>query len=223
MLPTLTIEGLLASAKDFCQKQSKLEQAHLYDINDSKSIGTYIERSFQEFLTLRYDLQIGKASKGLDLPSIRTDIKATSLRQPQSSCPYKSVREKIYGLDYHLLIFVYLKENNKDTRTARLDFVSCTFVDAARTADYQTTTGIRKILQNDGNVDDVFAFLSDHRLPADESTLYALAEEIVEHPPEIGYLTISNALQWRLQYGRVIALSEHIDGITPVVQYDKHA
>ncbi|MDJ0725369.1 MAG: hypothetical protein QNJ38_09690 [Prochloraceae cyanobacterium] len=30
---------------------------------------------------------------------------------------------------------------------------------------------------------------------------------ILEQPPEIGYLTISNALQWRLQYRRVIDLA----------------
>jgi hypothetical protein len=28
-----------------------------------------------------------------------------------------------------------------------------------------------------------------------------------------GYLTVSNALQWRLQYGRVIAEAGKVDGI----------
>lgn len=32
----------------------------------------------------------------------------------------------------------------------------------------------------------------------------AIADEILRNPPKQGYLTISNALQWRLQYGRVI-------------------
>lgn len=32
-------------------------------------------------------------------------------------------------------------------------------------------------------------------------------------PPEQGYLTISNALQWRLQYARVIALNNQVDGV----------
>ena len=34
------------------------------------------------------------------------------------------------------------------------------------------------------------------------------------------YLSISNALQWRLQYGRIVSLNETIDGISPIVKYD---
>jgi hypothetical protein len=30
-------------------------------------------------------------------------------------------------------------------------------------------------------------------------------------------LTISNALQWRLQYGRIVALKEEVEGIVKVV------
>jgi hypothetical protein len=41
-------------------------------------------------------------------------------------------------------------------------------------------------------------------IPADEASLSEYAEWVFEHPPVIGYLTISNALQWRLQYKRVI-------------------
>ncbi|MEH2468415.1 hypothetical protein [Nostoc sp.] len=29
----------------------------------------------------------------------------------------------------------------------------------------------------------------------------------MQQPPEIGYLTISNALQWRLQYSRIIQVA----------------
>lgn len=34
-------------------------------------------------------------------------MKVTSIRQPQFSCPFKSARQKIYGLGYALLIFIY--------------------------------------------------------------------------------------------------------------------
>ena len=40
-----------------------------------------------------------------------------------------------------------------------------------------------------------------------------LADEILSHVPEQSYLTISNALQWRLQYARVIALHNQIPGV----------
>lgn len=54
------------------------------------------------------------------------------------------------------------------------------------------------------------AFIEDRRLPVDE---IELAKEILANPPEIGYLTISNALQWRLQYSRVIEKAGAVSGI----------
>ena len=99
-----------------------------------------------------------------------------------------------------------------------LEFVSCFFVDKSRTADFQTTTGIRKIIENDGNEDDIFAFLIDHHIPGDEVTLYSMAEEILNNPPQIGYLTISNALQWRLQYKRIVTLARAVDGIQQIIK-----
>jgi hypothetical protein len=40
-----------------------------------------------------------------------------------------------------------------------------------------------------------------------------IAGEIIANPPHVGYLTISNALQWRLQYQRVIEQAGKVDGI----------
>lgn len=39
----------------------------------------------------------------------------------------------------------------------------------------------------------------------------------MENPPQRGYLTISNALQWRLQYNRVINKAGDVDGIRKVL------
>ena len=36
-----------------------------------------------------------------------------------------------------------------------------------------------------------------------------------------GYLTISNALQWRLQYQRIVTLTEDISGISKIISYQK--
>jgi hypothetical protein len=47
-----------------------------------------------------------------------------------------------------------------------------------------------------------------------------MAKDILKNPPHIGYLTISNALQWRLQYGRVVTLSENVEGISTIVKYE---
>ncbi len=212
-------KGLIESAKEFCLLQSQVYRAELYGVTDGKAVGTFVERLFKEFLMSRYDLTIGNAANGLDLPSVNADIKVTSVKQPQSSCPYKDSKQKIYGLGYNLIVFVYRKEDDNLQKKGKLDFVSSVYIEAKRTADYQTTVGLRNIINNSGNVDDIFAFLSDHRIPADEVTLYGMAQDILKNPPEIGYLTISNALQWRLQYGRIVSLQEEVEGITQIVRH----
>ncbi len=140
-------------------------------------------------------------------------MKVTSLRQPQSSCPFRSARQKIYGLGYALLVFVYEKTDDPANQTGKLEIVHTIFVEAERTADYQTTTGLLQILENNGNVDDIMAFLYERRLPVDEIQAEKLAEEVIAHPPSVGYLTISNALQWRLQYRRVIEKAGEVPGL----------
>ena len=53
----------------------------------------------------------------------------------------------------------------------------------------------------------------DRNLPVDEIEGRRLAEELLARPPQQGYLTISNALQWRLQYGRAIAEAGTATGV----------
>lgn len=218
--PILTIESLKKAALEFCEQESKVYKSELYGVTDGKAVGTLVEHAFQNFLSERYNMEIGSSANGLDLPSVNTDIKVTSIKQPQSSCPFKDSKQKIFGLGYNLIVFVYKKYDDSTTLQGMLDFVSCTFIESKRTADYQTTTGLLNIINNKGNVDDIFAFLSDHKIPSDEVTLYNMASYILENPPMVGYLTISNALQWRLQYGRVVTLSEKVDGISPIIKYE---
>ncbi len=78
------------------------------------------------------------------------------------------------------------------------------------------TKGITDILKNDGNADDLAAFVQEKNLPVDDIGARDLAEEILSNPPKQGYLTISNALQWRLQYGRVIQEAGEVEGVDRV-------
>jgi len=55
--------------------------------------------------------------------------------------------------------------------------------------------------------------MADKLLPADDIEATKLAEELLQERPKIGYLTISNALQWRLQYKRVITKAGEVEGI----------
>jgi len=57
------------------------------------------------------------SAKGIDFPELGVDLKTTSIKQPQSSCPFKSARQKIYGLGYHLLVFVYEKIDEQTRQT----------------------------------------------------------------------------------------------------------
>lgn len=217
----LTLENLARSASDFCKEESGKYRPELFGVTDGKAVGTFVEHRFQHFLDARYDMTVGSSANGLDLPSIHTDIKVTSIRQPQSSCPFKNSKQKIYGLGYHLIVFVYDKHDDEESQKGMLEFLSCTLIESQCTGDYQTTTGLRKIIDNHGNEDDIFAFLVDHNIPADDVSLMNMAKDIIKNPPAIGYLTISNALQWRLQYGRIVNIEDKVDGITPIIKYDK--
>ncbi len=209
----LTVELLRAEARAFAEIESGHDEPALYGVTDGKAVGTYFEQKFQAYLHTKYDYEEGSSAKGVDFPSLGVDMKVTSIRQPQSSCPYKSARQKIYGLGYSLLVFVYEKTDNTVTATGRLNIQHVIFVEASRTADFQMTTGLIDILKNEGNKDDLIAFMSDKMLPVDEIEASNIADELLAHPPETGFLTISNALQWRLQYRRVIDRAGSVSGV----------
>lgn len=217
MRPQLTHESLCESAKAFAAVESKHAEPAMYGVTDGKAVGTYLEHKFQAYLKGRFEYVEGNSAKGIDFPELGVDMKVTSVKQPQSSCPYKSARQKIFGLGYSLLVFVYEKSDNDSNHTGRLDILHTIFVAAERTADYQTTTGILKIIQNDGNTEDLLAFLEERRLPVDSIEAQSIVSDVLQNPPKTGYLTISNALQWRLQYGRVIEKAGTVDGVIRVV------
>jgi hypothetical protein len=209
----LTLGILKTEAQMFAEIESGHREPTLYGVTDGKAVGTYFEHKFRSYLRERYDFEEGSSASGIDFPELEVDMKVTSVRQPQSSCPFKSARQKIYGLGYSLLVFVYEKTDDPQTSTGNLNVLHTIFVSKERTADFQTTAGLRRILENEGNKDDIMAFIEERRLPVDEIEASALADEILANPPEVGYLTISNALQWRLQYSRVIEKAGSVVGL----------
>lgn len=213
MKSVLTIGTLIESARHFCEIESSKNHIELIGITDGKAVGTYVEHKFQHFLQSQYIVDIGNSAKGIDLPGteIQTDIKVTSIIQPQSSCPFKNARQKIFGLGYNLLIFVYSKHDTSNTCT--LHFTHCAFVEKHRTADFTITKRLREMVCDGANKEDIIGFLQDKNVPGDDIVYNDLAEEILNFPPEQGYLTISNALQWRLQYTRAITLGNSVQGV----------
>lgn len=213
MKVALDIENLIIHAATFAEVESSFEEPTLYGVTDGKAIGTYLEHKFKLYLSNTYVYEPGNSASGIDFPGLGVDLKVTSVNQPQSSCPFKSARQKIYGLGYHLLIFVYAKIDDHSNQTGRLDVRHALFVDKSKTADYMMTAGIKDILSKDGNADDIVAFLQDRFLPVDDIEAHTIAEEIIQNPPDQGFLTISNALQWRLLYSRAIQKAGEIEGI----------
>lgn len=211
----LNLSSLFNKAKEFALAQGAINHVSLLGVTDGKAVGTYVEHQFEDFLTSHFpDIVIGNSARGIDLPDdrINCDIKVTSIRQPQSSCPYRDSRQKIFGLGYNLLLFVYEK---RDTETScTLDFKHVALIEASRTADFTLTSMIRNMLDIGSNREDIIALFEDKALPGDGITLTRLADEVLATPPEQGYLTISNALQWRLQYSRVISLRNEVNGIS---------
>jgi len=211
--PQLTIPLLKSEATKFARNESTHSEPSLFGVTDGKAVGTYLEHKFQAYLHTKYEYIEGSSAKGIDFPELGVDIKVTSIRQPQSSCPFKSPRQKVFGLGYNLLVFVYQKTDDETTHTGRLNIRHTVFIYKAKTADFQTTTRLRRIIENDGNIDDVMAFFAERMLPLDEIQAQALAEEVMQTPPEVGYLTISNALQWRLHYSRAIQQAGIVQGV----------
>src|SRR5437879_1910226 len=203
MPKSLTIPLLQKEASVFAKAESKHAEPSLFGVTDGKAVGTYLEHKFQVSLQSRFGYVRGSSAKGIDFPKLDVDIKVTSIRQPQSSCPFKSARQKIYGLGYSLIVFVYDKKDDPATRTGKLDIQHTIFVQKERTADYQTTSGLRRLIKNKANRDDILGFFQERMLPVDEVEAEPLADEVLRNPPEVGYLTVSNALQWRLQYSRL--------------------
>lgn len=212
-LPALTIRNLRDEAAKFATIESTYPEPSLFGVDNGKTVGTYFEHKFHAYLSKRYKYGVGSSASGIDFPELNVDMKTTSKKQPQSSCPFRNARQKIFGLGYSVLVFVYVKTDDPKTRAATLDIRHAILVQKELTADFQTTTGILKLLENDANQDDVVAFLFERNLLVDDVEAGKIAAEIIKHPPKLGYLTISNAYQWRLQYSRVIEKAGEVEGI----------
>ena len=209
----LTIEKLIEESVNFCKTESTKNHWELVGLTDGKNVGTYIERKFKKYLEDKYEFTIGSSAKGIDLPDphINTDIKVTSIKRPQSSSPFKNIEQKVFGLGYNLLIFVYEKNDINDK--CYLDFKHCSFIESERTSDYNLTKKLLKMLKTGANKEDIVNCLKEKNIPGDDELLNKLAEKILKTPPKQGYLTISNAFQWRLKYTRAIDLKNEISGV----------
>lgn len=207
----LTVQVLQKEASSFARAQSKHAEPSLFGVTDGKAVGTYLEHKFQTHLHSRYIYGRGNSAKGIDFPELGVDIKVTSVRQPQSSCPFKSARQKIYGLGYSLLVFVYDKRDDEKTRTGRLDMQHTIFVQKEQTADFQTTSGLRRLVENKANRDDILAFFEERFMPFEEPEDIQLAGRVLREPPAVG--AIGQGIRRSSCFDRVIECAGKVDGV----------
>ena len=116
MRTRLTVQALRAEAASFAQTESRHGEPNLYGVTDGKAIGTYLERKFRDLLHAKYIYDPSSSAKGIDFPDLNVDMKVTSIKQPQSSSPFKSARQKVFGLGHSILVFVYQKTDNDPDR-----------------------------------------------------------------------------------------------------------
>lgn len=225
-LPKLTLDDFHKAATEYADSLAETPWPDLYGATDGKAVGTAVESRFKTYLQERFDLEVGNAAKGIDFPSLNLDLKVTSVKQPQSSSPFRAPTQKVYGLGYNLLVVVYAKRDEPEDQAAYLDIQNVIYIDKIRTGDYTLTKQIRGIVEGiddasggqEAAIEDLDALLQDKNVPLDEVTRRGLAERLVEDVPEQGVLTISNALQWRLQYSRAIATAGSGTGVAEVVE-----
>ncbi|WP_219724610.1 hypothetical protein [Fischerella thermalis] len=105
----LTLLNLKIAAAQFVKAISGMPIPDLFGSTDGKAVGAYVEQAFNHYLRATYNYIPGNAALGIDFPDLNVDLKVTSIRQPQSSCPYRDASQKVYGLGYHLLVSINFK------------------------------------------------------------------------------------------------------------------
>ena len=186
MRQTLTIGRMAASAKAFCARPAcrqagcgGVPQETPHGVTDGKAAGAFAGRLFEDCLSQRHDMASGNSAGGLGLPSASTGIKAAPPACRQAG---RDGKQKIYGLGCSLAVSVYGENDGHTDKAGALDYCACPFVDSQRAADYQTAAGIRNIIADNGNEDDIFALWVERNIPVRRSLADEYGERTVAHP-----------------------------------------
>jgi hypothetical protein len=133
---------LKTEAKKFVVKLSATPIVTLYGATDGKAVGTYVEAAFHRLLVEACDYVSGNAASGIDLPEVHVGVKATSIKQPQSSCPFNQLNRRWMGWDTAWYPSMRIRRRNDSKAKAPiLDFKHVVFV---RRRERQTTERILK-------------------------------------------------------------------------------
>jgi hypothetical protein len=171
----------------------------------SKQIGTYFEKELRNWFEENHGLvSEGSVAEDIDLPAFNLDVKTTSESQPQSSSTFEDPGERITGVDYNILLFVYDKKPVNDGN--KFEIKTCAYIPKERASDYRKSADAVKLVADyrDGK-------LTEPELRAQLEDLTGIGaisdekfEEIKENPPEKGAITITPAMQWRFNYNKMV-------------------
>jgi len=222
VVPELSLLDYVDVVRKFCRWLEDTPHPELRGVTDGKAIGTYVEHRCKEFIEREAGLPPGGSSAlGQDLPQFNVDIKATFLSQPQSSSPFRSIEEKIFGLPYNILLIVHTKRDTPEGARIKLHRVS--YIPKELTADHRTSRLARRLSTNlrRGLISREEARKElAKQLGLEEGGQIQITDPVIDrvlnHPPEEGVITITFALQWRLNYNRFKTI-EPIPGVTDLL------
>lgn len=200
----LDLQNYLDSVAEFC---AEMESRTVPDgkSGTSKQIGTYFEKELRDWFEDKHGLvSEGSVAEDIDLPAFNIDVKTTSYRQPQSSSTFDDPGERIVGVDYNILLFVYDKQSVDGGN--KFEIKTCAYIPKERASDYRKSEDAVKLVADyrDGKLSE-----SELREQLEDLTgVGAISDEkfneIKENPPEKGAITITPALQWRFNYNKMV-------------------
>lgn len=200
----LDLRNYLDSVAEFC---AEMESRTVPEDKSgtSKQIGTYFEKKLRDWFENIHGLvSEGSVAEDIDLPAFNLDVKTTSNRQPQSSSTFDDPGERIVGVDYNILLFIYHKQSVDGGN--KFQIKTCAYIPKERASDYRKSDDAVKLVADyrEGK-------LSESELREQLENLTGVGaisdekfEEIKENPPEKGAITITPALQWRFNYNKMV-------------------
>ena len=200
----LNLRNYLDSVAEFCAEMES-RTVPPDKSGTSKQIGTYFEKELRDWFEDKHGLvSDGSVAEDIDLPAFNLDVKTTSNRQPQSSSTFDDPGERIVGVDYNILLFVYDKQSVDGGN--KFEIKTCAYIPKERASDYRKSDDAVKLVADyrEGK-------LSEPELREQLEDLTGVGaisdekfNEIKENPPEKGAITITPALQWRFNYNKMV-------------------
>lgn len=193
----------------FCERINEIDvpEEHL---SSSKKIGTYFEKELRDWFGNETDIDSdGSVAQEEDIPELNLDVKATSKTQPQSSIPMRAPIERIRGMNYDILVFIYDMDKSGDERSVEIEH--CSYIPRERTSDHRKSKEARELIEEYENNDISWSELKTNikeltgvsHLESVEVVTDEQLEELIKNPPKEGAITVSAAAQWRPQYRQV--------------------